>query len=116
MKEAARAIKAFGPRYVVIKGGHLPGTPLDLLFDGERFREYANPRYDTPHTHGTGCTFASAIAAGLAQGLAVDQAVARAKAYITAAIQHGMPLGSGHGPVHHFFNLYRLAGWGSKSA
>ncbi len=115
MKEAARAIKAFGPRYVVIKGGHLQGTPLDLLFDGRSFREYANPRYDTPHTHGTGCTFASAIAAGLARGLPVEQAVARAKGYITVAIQHGMPLGKGHGPVHHFYNLYRLAGWDLKT-
>jgi hydroxymethylpyrimidine/phosphomethylpyrimidine kinase len=115
MKEAARAIKALGPRYVVIKGGHLPGTPLDLLFDGLDFREYANLRYDTPHTHGTGCTFASAIAAGLARGLSVEEAVARAKEYITTAIQHGMPIGKGHGPVHHFHNLYRLAGWDLKT-
>jgi hydroxymethylpyrimidine/phosphomethylpyrimidine kinase len=115
MKEAARAIQAFGPRFVVIKGGHLPGKPLDLLFDGRNFREYANLRYDTPHTHGTGCTFASAIAAGLARGFSVEEAVARAKSYITAAIQHGMPMGKGHGPVHHFYNLYRLAGWNLKS-
>jgi len=115
MKEAARAIKAFGPRYVVIKGGHLPGTPLDLLFDGQKFREFTNLRYDTPHTHGTGCTFASAIAAGLARGLPVEEAVARAKGYITSAIQHGMPMGKGHGPVHHFYNLYRLAGWDLKT-
>jgi hydroxymethylpyrimidine/phosphomethylpyrimidine kinase len=115
MKEAARAIKAFGPRYVVIKGGHLPGTPLDLLFDGIRFREYTNLRYDTPHTHGTGCTFASAIAAGLARGLRVEDAVAHAKMYITAAIRHGMAIGKGHGPVHHFHGLYRLAGWELKS-
>ena len=114
MKEAARTIKAFGPRYVVIKGGHLPGTPLDLLFDGSNFREYTNVRYDTPHTHGTGCTFASAIAAGLACGLPVEGAVARAKTYITAAIQQGMPMGKGHGPVHHFYGLYRLAGWSLK--
>jgi len=98
----------------VIKGGHLPGTPLDLLFDGSNFREYANVRHDTPHTHGTGCTFASAIAAGLARGLPVEAAVARAKTYITAAIQQGMPMGKGHGPVHHFYGLYRLAGWSLK--
>jgi len=111
MKEAARAIKALGPRYVVIKGGHLPGIPLDLLFDGSTFHEFTNVRYDTPHTHGTGCTFASAIAAGLARGTSVEEAVARAKVYITAAIRQGIPLGKGHGPVHHFHNLYRLAGW-----
>lgn len=111
MKAAARAIKAMGPQYVVIKGGHLSGAPLDLLFDGSGFRPYVNTRYDTPHTHGTGCTFASAITAGLARGFAVAEAVARAKSYITAAIRQGIPLGRGHGPVHHFHNLYRLAGW-----
>jgi hydroxymethylpyrimidine/phosphomethylpyrimidine kinase len=111
MKDAARAIKVLGPRYVVIKGGHLHGTPLDLLFDGSNFQEYTNVRHDTPHTHGTGCTFASAIAAGLARGTSVEEAVARAKVYITTAIQQGIPLGKGHGPVHHFCNLYRLAGW-----
>ncbi|GLI34163.1 hydroxymethylpyrimidine/phosphomethylpyrimidine kinase [Desulforhabdus amnigena] len=111
MKEAAKRIKSFGPRYVLIKGGHLAGTPMDLLFDGTNFREYSNVRYDTPHTHGTGCTFASAIAAGLARGLAVEEAVAQAKSYITGAIRQGLPLGKGHGPVHHFYELYRLAGW-----
>ena len=111
MQEAAHVIKAMGPQYVVIKGGHLAGAPLDLLFDGREFHAHVNVRYDTPHTHGTGCTFASAIAAGLARGFAVEEAVARAKTYITAAIQQGLPLGRGHGPVHHFHNLYRLAGW-----
>ncbi len=111
MEAAARAIKAMGPRYVVIKGGHLPGTPLDLLYDGVNFRRYVGARYDTPHTHGTGCTFASAIAAGLARGTSVEEAVARAKVYISAAIRQGISLGKGHGPVHHFCNLYRLAGW-----
>jgi hydroxymethylpyrimidine/phosphomethylpyrimidine kinase len=115
MKDAARAIKAMGPQYVVIKGGHLEGAPLDLLYDGSEFHQYVNTRYDTPHTHGTGCTFASAIAAGLARGFSVEEAVARAKRYITAAIQQGIPLGRGHGPVHHFFNLYRLAGWPLES-
>jgi len=111
MKEAAIRIKAFGPSFVVIKGGHLPAAPMDLLYDGNEFREYTNVRHNTPHTHGTGCTFASAIAAGLAQGLPVEDAVAQAKSYITEAIQHGLPLGKGHGPVHHLHRLYRLAGW-----
>jgi hydroxymethylpyrimidine/phosphomethylpyrimidine kinase len=111
MKEAAVLIKSFGPRYVVIKGGHLPGAPMDLLYDGSCFKEFTNIRYDTPHTHGTGCTFASAIAAGLATGLTAEDAVAQAKRYITAAIREGLPLGNGHGPVHHFHELYRLAGW-----
>lgn len=111
MRDAARKIKAFGPRHVLVKGGHLAGKPMDLLYDGETFREYVNVRYETPHTHGTGCTYASAIAAGLARGLAVEDAVAAAKEYITGAIRQGLPLGGGHGPVHHFHHLYRLAGW-----
>lgn len=111
MKAAAVRIKDFGPRYVVIKGGHLPGAPLDLLYDGSSFKEFSTIRYDTPHTHGTGCTFASAIAAGLATGLSTEDALGQAKRYITAAIAEGLPLGKGHGPVHHFHELYRLAGW-----
>jgi len=111
MKDAAMRIKEFGPRYVVIKGGHLPGAPMDLLYDGAGFREFTNTRYETVHTHGTGCTFASAIAAGLAKDLSTQEALAQAKHYITAAIREGLPLGKGHGPVHHFHELYRLAGW-----
>jgi hydroxymethylpyrimidine/phosphomethylpyrimidine kinase len=108
MRKASRVLKEFGPEYVVLKGGHLPGKPMDLLFDGTHFREYVNVRYDTPHTHGTGCTFASAIAACLAKGLAAEDAVARAKSYITGAISQGLPLGRGHGPVHHFHEIYRF--------
>ncbi|ROQ93572.1 bifunctional hydroxymethylpyrimidine kinase/phosphomethylpyrimidine kinase [Desulfosoma caldarium] len=111
MEKAARKIKAFGPRYVVLKGGHLPGDPMDIMDDGETVRRFPTTRYDTPHTHGTGCTFASAIAAGLAKGLDVPSAVAEAKDYITGAIREALPLGKGHGPVHHFHALYRLAGW-----
>lgn len=111
MRHAAVCIKALGPRYVLIKGGHLLGSPMDLLYDGSSFREFTNLRYDTPHTHGTGCTFASAIAAFLAAGQEVEKSVAQAKQYITAAIREGLALGRGHGPVHHFHELYRLAGW-----
>lgn len=111
MEKAARKIKSFGPRYVVLKGGHLEGDPMDLLDDGERVVRFPTERFPTPHTHGTGCTFASAIAASLAKGLDVPTAVARAKEYITGAIREGLPLGRGHGPVHHFYALYRLAGW-----
>lgn len=111
MEKAARKIKSFGPRYVVLKGGHLEGDPMDLLDDGERVVRFPTERFPTPHTHGTGCTFASAIAAGLAKGLDVPTAVTRAKEYITGAIREGLPLGRGHGPVHHFYALYRLAGW-----
>jgi hydroxymethylpyrimidine/phosphomethylpyrimidine kinase len=111
MRQAAMCIKGFGPRYVVIKGGHLAENPLDLLYDGDTFQEFSAARVNTPHTHGTGCTFAAAIAAGLAKGMPVGQAVSAAKAYIVGAIQHALPLGKGHGPLHHFYELYRLAGW-----
>ena len=106
MKRAAVKLRQFGPKYVVIKGGHLPGNPVDLLYDGRSFREYLGPRYRTPHTHGTGCTFASAIAAFIAKGLSVEDAVGGAKTYIGGAIAGGLPLGRGHGPVHHFHEFY----------
>jgi hydroxymethylpyrimidine/phosphomethylpyrimidine kinase len=111
MREAARRIRDLGPEVVIIKGGHLPGKPMDLFYDGKTFREFTNTRFDTPHTHGTGCTFASAVAAGLALGLSIEDSVARAKTFITGAIRQGLPLGRGQGPVHHFHELYRLAGW-----
>lgn len=111
MEAAARRIKAFGPRFVIVKGGHLEGDPLDLCFDGETFTAFRSERVPTRHTHGTGCTFASAIAAGLARGLNVPEAVAQAKDYVTGAIREGLAIGGGHGPVHHFHHLYRLAGW-----
>jgi hydroxymethylpyrimidine/phosphomethylpyrimidine kinase len=112
MKKAAKAISKMGPRYVVVKGGHLDDSPLDLLYDGENFREYGDVRYENPHTHGTGCTFASAIAAGLAWGDSVEDAVGRARSYISGAIREGLAIGKGRGPVHHFHELYRCAGMG----
>jgi len=110
MEKAARRILALGPKHVVIKGGHLLGQPYDLLFDGQRFIEYRQNRIDTVHTHGTGCTFASAIAASLAQGMTMRAAVDRAKNYVTTAIRHGFALGKGIGPTHHFYELYEKAG------
>jgi hydroxymethylpyrimidine/phosphomethylpyrimidine kinase len=111
MEMAAIALKAMGPRYVVVKGGHLKGDACDLLYDGEQFTVLANERIDTIHTHGTGCTFSSAVAAGLAKGLPVDQAVQAAKQYITMAITHGFALGRGIGPTYHFYELYKKAGF-----
>lgn len=110
MKKAAKRIKEMGARYVVVKGGHLPGKACDILFDGEDFTVYSNERIETVHTHGTGCTFSSAIAAGLASGMNVYHAVEQAKKYITMAITYGFSLGKGVGPTHHFYNLYRKAG------
>jgi len=93
MRQAARQIHGLGPRYVVLKGGHLQGRAIDLLFDGSRFTELDAERIDTPHTHGTGCVFSSAIAAELAKGSPVPEAVATAKRFITAAIRYGFRLG-----------------------
>lgn len=105
LREAAEAVKALGPRWVLIKGGHLPGEPADLLFDGEREWRFTAPRLDNRHTHGTGCTLASAIASHLALGDDVPTAVGKAKEYVTGAIAAGFPLGSGIGPVDHAWRL-----------
>lgn len=112
MKEAARELHRLGPKYVVVKGGHLPDSSIDILFDGQRFRQYSHPRIQTKSDHGTGCTFASAIAAGLAKGLSVEQAVEEAKDFVTSALRHGtgLSLGKGRGPVHHFGQLYEATG------
>jgi hydroxymethylpyrimidine/phosphomethylpyrimidine kinase len=99
MREAARHIHDLGPRYVVLKGGHLQDCAIDILFDGTTFTELDAERIDTPHTHGTGCVFSAAIAAGLAKGSPVPDAIAAAKQFITAAIRHGFPLGKGVGPT-----------------
>jgi hydroxymethylpyrimidine/phosphomethylpyrimidine kinase len=101
LHEAAEAVLALGPRWVLIKGGHLPGEPVDLLYDGTNEYRFAAPRHDNRHTHGTGCTLASAIASHLALGGDVVDAVGRAKEYVTGAIAHGFPLGEGIGPVDH---------------
>ncbi len=111
MREAARSILAMGPAAVVIKGGHLEGSrAADIFYDGRDFRILESARFDTPNTHGTGCTFSSAIAAGLAKGKSMAQAVSEAKAYIAGAIEHGLSIGKGHGPTNHFWKLYRRAG------
>ena len=105
MREAARALRELGPKNVVVKGGHLEGTATDLLFDGEEFVEFRGERIDTKNTHGTGCIFASAIAAGLAQGESVREAVAQAKQFVTAAIRGGLTLGRGPGPANPLASL-----------
>jgi hydroxymethylpyrimidine/phosphomethylpyrimidine kinase len=102
LREAARAIHDLGPRYVVIKGGHAAGDPDDLLFDGREFEVLHGVRVDTPHTHGTGCTFSAAITAGLALDKAVPEAVEEAKRYVTAALQQAYAVGHGTSPVNHF--------------
>lgn len=100
---AARRIVEMGARAALIKGGHGRGKEsVDLLYASGRFRAYRAPRIETTSTHGTGCTFSAAIAAGLARGLELDQAVEQAKRYLTAALRHGVAIGKGHGPLGHF--------------
>ncbi len=102
MLAAARLILGHGVPAVLLKGGHMEGDVLvDLLVTAGEVVRYEDRRIDTPHTHGTGCTLASAIATGLAQGLALEPAVARARRYVRAAILAAPGYGAGHGPLNH---------------
>ncbi|MEU8457866.1 bifunctional hydroxymethylpyrimidine kinase/phosphomethylpyrimidine kinase [Streptomyces griseoaurantiacus] len=105
LRPAAEAVLEFGPRWVLIKGGHLAGDAVDLLTDGTEEHWLRAPRHDNRHTHGTGCTLASALAARLALGDAVPEAARAAKTYVTGAIEAGFPLGAGIGPVDHAWRL-----------
>ena len=106
-RRAADRILAMGPRAVLVKGGHLDGEPdaVDLLATAAGETLFREERIDTPNTHGTGCTYASAIAANLARGHALEEAVRRARRYLQQAIRHALDLGSGHGPTAHFWFL-----------
>lgn len=106
-REAARAIHSMGPAAVLVKGGHLDAEEdaIDVLFDGSDFHIFRSERIDTPHTHGTGCTYAASIAARLAHGDTVADAVGAANRYVHAAIKAGLPIGKGHGPTDHFWFL-----------
>ena len=105
-RRAAKIIHQFGCANVLIKGGHLASDrATDLLYDGRFFNIYKGEFIDTPHTHGTGCTFASAIAAHIARGKTVPDAVQTAKTYLTEAIRHSLAIGHGKGPTNHFYFL-----------
>ena len=107
VRRAAEAIVGMGARSVVVKGGHREGPATDLFYDGKEFKEFTAPRFDTVNTHGTGCTFASAVAAGLARGMVVTDAVALAKDYVTEGIRHSFSIGQGHGPLNHFYKFWK---------
>lgn len=107
MELAARSIYAMGCKSVLIKGGHSTGDATDILYDGTEFFYYTSERIETKNTHGTGCTYSSAIAANLANEKSLDQAVAAAKEYVTTAIRHSLAIGHGHGPTNHFYTLYK---------
>ena len=110
MREAARAIRELGPENVVVKGGHLESTAADVLYDGHEFTEFRAQRIDTKNTHGTGCIFASAIAASLAQKKTVRESVTAAKDFVTAAIRASLAIGKGYGPANPMAMLYHKAG------
>jgi hydroxymethylpyrimidine/phosphomethylpyrimidine kinase len=102
MTAARDDLLALGAKYVLLKGGHLTGDRVrDLLFGPGETQVFESPRIDSKHTHGTGCTLASAVAAGLAQGLAVDASITRARNYVMAAIRTAPGYGAGHGPMNH---------------
>jgi hydroxymethylpyrimidine/phosphomethylpyrimidine kinase len=109
---AAKQLHALGPRWVLVKGGHLRDDPqekdpqcLDLLYDGSDFTAFTGPRLDTPHTHGGGDTLAAAITSALARGWTMIEAVGYGKRYIEQAVAHAYPLGAGIGPVSPFWRI-----------
>lgn len=106
LRAAARRLHKLGARGVVITGGHASGAMVkDIVFDGNTFHEHVVTRVDSRHTHGTGCTFASAVAAGLAVGRPLCDAAARAQQYVAGAITHAPGLGHGRGPLDHFWEM-----------
>ena len=106
MREAAKRLHELGPRWVLVKGGHLGGeAAVDVLYDGAVFSELTAPRRETPHTHGTGDTLAAATTAALARGLPFLDALQQGKAFVTAAIDDSFALGAGLGPVGHFWRV-----------
>lgn len=107
MKSAAAELKKLGCQWVIIKGGHLTGgkEAIDVVYDGNDYHLLRSPYFQTQNTHGTGCTFSSAIAAGLAKGNDPLTAINTAKEYIAAAIQHSLTIGKGHGPTNHLVGV-----------
>ncbi|MCP8615854.1 bifunctional hydroxymethylpyrimidine kinase/phosphomethylpyrimidine kinase [Salirhabdus salicampi] len=102
-KEAAKRIVSMGAKSVVVKGGHGVGAKIiDLFYDGDQFVEHPSKRIETPHTHGTGCTFSAAITAELAQGKSMKEAVQVGKLFIQRGIEQTLGIGQGHGPTNHW--------------
>ncbi|MEA3417331.1 MAG: bifunctional hydroxymethylpyrimidine kinase/phosphomethylpyrimidine kinase [Thermodesulfobacteriota bacterium] len=110
MKKSAKIIHSLGAKNVVVKGGHLAGDAVDILYDGKKFHEFISERIDTENTHGTGCTYSAAIATFLAKkekGKSVFEAVKAAKEYITEVLRFSLHIGRGHGPTNHFAPVLR---------
>lgn len=109
MELAAKLIYSKGAQYVLIKGGHANGSARDVLYNSktDEFLWFEAERVKTEHTHGTGCSLSSAIAANLANGLTMSKAVEEAKNYVLLGIKHGLAIGDGHGPIHHFVKMWK---------
>ena len=107
--EAARRLVQLGAGAALVKGGHSddPSVVVDVLWDGAQLHRWTNPRLNTPHTHGTGCTLSSAIATQLGRGLTLPEAITEARAYLQGAIAQGLAIGAGHGPTDHFWWMDR---------
>ena len=105
-RTAAGELVAMGAKVAVVKGGHMAGPATDIMYDGKEFRAFTHQRIESTSTHGTGCTFASAIAAYLAKGVAPRDAISKAKTYVTATIRHAFPMGQGHGPLNHLYAMW----------
>jgi hydroxymethylpyrimidine/phosphomethylpyrimidine kinase len=104
MYEAGRRIVGMGPQLVLVKGGHAEGPEvIDIATSADRSFEVRGPRIHTRHTHGTGCTLSSAIAANLANGLSDEDAILEARRYLEGAIRHAPGIGRGHGPLDHMW-------------
>lgn len=110
MEAVGREIAAMGAKAVLVKGGHRVEDVTDLLFDGTDVHYFKGQRVESTSTHGTGCSLSSAIASNLANGMKLSDAVAAAKHYVFTGIAHAEPIGKGHGPIHHFYELYKKAG------
>ncbi len=107
MKKAAKRLQKMGPKYVLVKGGHLKEMAVDVLHDGSQHYEFSTQRVRTRHTHGTGCTLASAIATRLAQGMSLMECIDQAKRYLYRALRFSLSLGGGIGPTNHFASITR---------
>lgn len=105
MKAAAQELGKFKSKAVLLKGGHMAGdTITDVLWDGSQIHEWQSPRIQSTHTHGTGCTLASAITVSLGQGMELKESISRARDYVMGAIKHAPGYGHGHGPLNHIWN------------
>lgn len=110
MMQAVESLRKLGMKHILIKGGHLEDSADDLLYDGE-YHWLVGEKINTKNTHGTGCTLSSAITANMANGDELYTAVKKAKLYVTEGIRYSLSIGKGHGPLHHFVDFHKKAGW-----